>query len=276
MLLLLRPTKGEARMVRSVFGKVMWVGRATVFLVGLAVIMALVVGAATTAMGATGGNFILGKANTATTPTSLVSTLADAAKSALIVNNKSGGVALDLRVGNATTPPNSVAPMKVNSDKVVTNLNADELDGKDSAAFQSANAAAGEDLTGNYPNPQIANGAVAGGLGGEIADNSVDQNDIEDSSLRLTDMTVPVSGTVFGFSDTVAAGVCSDFDVLRNNVAVGDIPIVIASSNLPHQIEFQAFSVHTAGQIPMRYCNLSNESVPSSGQVNLKIIVFRP
>src|SRR3712207_4186323 len=75
--------------------------------------------------------FILGKANnTSSMPTGLVSTLADAAKSALTVQNKSGGPALDRRVGNTSVPANNVAPMKVNSDKVVANLNADKLDGK--------------------------------------------------------------------------------------------------------------------------------------------------
>jgi hypothetical protein len=126
-------------MIRSAVGKVMWVGRATVFLIGLAVILALVVGVATAALGATGGNFILGKANnTASTPTGLISTLADAAKSALIVQNKSGGPALDLRVGNASVPANDVAPMKVNSQKVVANLNADRLDGKSDTDFYAS------------------------------------------------------------------------------------------------------------------------------------------
>src|SRR5688572_16395544 len=122
-------------MVRSTVKKVMWVGRATVFMVGLAVILALVLGAATAALGTTGGNFILGRSNTAENPTSLVSTLADPTKAAMIVNNKSGGSALDLRVGNATTPANDVAPLRVNSDKVVTNLNADRLDGQEASAF---------------------------------------------------------------------------------------------------------------------------------------------
>ncbi len=39
---------------RNMASKVMWVGRATVFLVGLAVILALVFGVATMALGATG------------------------------------------------------------------------------------------------------------------------------------------------------------------------------------------------------------------------------
>jgi hypothetical protein len=81
-------------MVKSTVKKVVWVGRATVFMVGLTLILALVLGVATTALGATGGNFILGKANnTSSMPTGLVSTLADAAKSALTVQNKSGGPA---------------------------------------------------------------------------------------------------------------------------------------------------------------------------------------
>ena len=40
-------------MVRSAASKVMWVGRATVFVVGLAVIMALLFGVATMALGPT-------------------------------------------------------------------------------------------------------------------------------------------------------------------------------------------------------------------------------
>ncbi len=48
-------------MVKSSVGKVVWVGRATVFLLGLAVILALVFGATSVALGATGGKFILGK-----------------------------------------------------------------------------------------------------------------------------------------------------------------------------------------------------------------------
>jgi len=41
-------------MLKSATSKVMWVGRATVFVVGLAVILALVLGVATAAFGANG------------------------------------------------------------------------------------------------------------------------------------------------------------------------------------------------------------------------------
>ena len=95
-------------MVKSVARKVIWVGRATVFLVGLAVILALIFGVASTALGADGKPFLLGNSNAATKVSTLV---------------KSGaGPALDLRVGSG-------APLKVNSQAKVTKLNADAVDG---------------------------------------------------------------------------------------------------------------------------------------------------
>jgi hypothetical protein len=102
-------------MLRSAAGKVMWVGRATVFLVGLAVILALLFGAASTALGANGQPLILGKAaNTATKITGLV---------------KSGvGPALRLRV-------DSGPPLAVNSSGQVLNLNADYVDGRSASSF---------------------------------------------------------------------------------------------------------------------------------------------
>lgn len=101
-------------MLRNTAGKVMWVGRATVFLVGLAVILALVVGAASTALGADGKPFLLGKKNVATAVSKLV--------------KKGAGPALSLQVGSGP-------PLAVNSSKKVAGLNVDQLDGQDSAQF---------------------------------------------------------------------------------------------------------------------------------------------
>src|SRR5215207_650675 len=99
-------------MLRNAASKVMWVGRATVFVVGLAVILALVLGVATAALGANGDFFKVGKSNFA---------------SAVSVLDKSGaGPALRLLV-------DSGAPMAVNSSARVTNLNADKLDGLDAS-----------------------------------------------------------------------------------------------------------------------------------------------
>src|SRR3712207_2682328 len=68
-----RLRRKELGVIRSGAGKVVWVGRATVFLLGLAVILALLFGAATAALGADGKPLLLGKAsNTAFKVTGLV------------------------------------------------------------------------------------------------------------------------------------------------------------------------------------------------------------
>jgi hypothetical protein len=74
-----------------------------VFLVGLAVILALVFGVASTALGANGGSFVLGKAaNSATKMTGLVGNVADTTKAAVQVSNTKGGSALELKVTDPT------------------------------------------------------------------------------------------------------------------------------------------------------------------------------
>src|SRR5215216_6847670 len=118
-------------MIKSTLGKVMWVGRATVFLMGLALMLALIFGVASTAFGANGGNFILGSLNnTATAITKLTGTVGGGP--ALQVSNPStatGSTALDLQVATGK------APMKVNRTTKVTNLNSDQVDGKSANAL---------------------------------------------------------------------------------------------------------------------------------------------
>ncbi len=118
------------KVTRTIFSKVMWVGRATVFLVGLAVILALVFGVASTAMSATGGSFILGKANGADRVSKLTASIAGPALT--LVNNSTevAATALNISVDSGN------APLKVNAAAgTATNLSADELDGSDSTAF---------------------------------------------------------------------------------------------------------------------------------------------
>jgi hypothetical protein len=113
-------------MLRGAASKIMWVGRATVFLVGLAVILALVFGLASAALAGVGvgAPFNLGQTNTVDRVSTLV--------------NNGVGPALNLRVGPATATPanNPEAPMRVSSQKVVTHLNADKLDGKNASELQ--------------------------------------------------------------------------------------------------------------------------------------------
>jgi hypothetical protein len=118
-------------MLRSTVSKVMWVGRATVFLVGLAVILALVFGVASRALGANGDPWRLGRGNVATAITALGGAQGVNGPMVRLTNNNAGSddTALDLRVQSAE------APMRVNSLAQVANLNADLLDGQSSSDF---------------------------------------------------------------------------------------------------------------------------------------------
>lgn len=107
-------TKGEKqtmKIAKTVFSKTMWMARGTATMMGLAVILAVVLGVATTALGANGKPFLLGKPNVANAVSKLI--------------KKGPGPALDLRVGSGP-------PLRVNSSAKIANLNADRVDGKDS------------------------------------------------------------------------------------------------------------------------------------------------
>lgn len=118
-------------MLRSTIRKVAWVGRTTSTVFGLALILALIFGVATMALGANGKPFLLGKKNVATAVSTLV--------------KKGAGPALSLKVGSG-------APLAVNSSKKVTNLNADQVDGKDSRTF-GAYMATSHDIIASCTSP---------------------------------------------------------------------------------------------------------------------------
>ena len=111
-------------MLRSAASRVMWVGRATVFMVGLAMILALLFGLSSTALGANGQPFILGENNAASILTRLTGNVNGSAMQ--IENNNAGDndSALSLSVQSGE------APMRVNTSAKVANLNADKVDGR--------------------------------------------------------------------------------------------------------------------------------------------------
>jgi len=96
-------------------------------------LIALAVAMSGTAYAATGGTFVLGKANTA----DRVSTLTNSAGSALTL--KSGGTAPTLTLSG----PSGSAPLSVKSTTKVTHLNADLVDGSNAADLSSTLAGSG-------------------------------------------------------------------------------------------------------------------------------------
>ncbi len=118
-------------MVKTAFWKMMRVGRVTALALGVAVMLAMVVGVASAAFGANGDSWRLGRGNIATAITALGGTLGVNGPMLRLINNNAGtdDTALDLRVQAGESP------MTVNSSTRVTNLNADQLDGQDSSQF---------------------------------------------------------------------------------------------------------------------------------------------
>jgi len=121
-------------MLKSVASKVMWVGRATVFMIGLAVILAMIFGIASAAFAGNGDSWRLGRNNVATAITVLGGELGVDGPMVRLTNNNAGtdDTALSLNVQSGEPP------MTVNSSAEVTNLNADKLDGRDASTLMPA------------------------------------------------------------------------------------------------------------------------------------------
>ncbi|MBA2694062.1 MAG: hypothetical protein H0U65_16480 [Rubrobacter sp.] len=119
----------------KVVSKVMWMGRATIFLVGLAVVLALTVGVASTAFGANGYPFILGKENVSRTASTLV--------------KQGPALRLSVRPGQP--------PLRVNSSVRVPNLNADMVDGLHASQLRGQRGPQGDKGDKGDPGESVTN-----------------------------------------------------------------------------------------------------------------------
>ncbi len=117
---------GRSKKMGGAIKKVMFLGKVTTFVVGLAVILALSVGVASTALAGTGvgATFNLGNTNTVNAVSKLVGSVAGPSLSIDNNSTNASATALDLQVEPGKTP------MKVNSGTKVANLNVDQVDGR--------------------------------------------------------------------------------------------------------------------------------------------------
>jgi hypothetical protein len=168
-------------MAKTIFSGAWRIGRATAMALGVAVMLALVAGVASTAFGATGDAWRLGRANVATAITTLGGTLGVDGPMLRLVNNNADAndTVLDLQVRPEE------APMRVNSTTKVDNLNADQLDGQDSSTFMPARTYSQEEITvaspatGNNYFPACGAGdvAISGGYSNLATASSVLRNE---------------------------------------------------------------------------------------------------
>ena len=120
-------------MLKNVAAKVAWVGRTASMVFGLALVMALILGVATTALAGTGvgARFQLGKLNTVDAVTKLAGSVAS--PSLQIDNNSTNASATALNLQVEPGKP----PLTVDSAAgKATNLDADRLDGRDSSELE--------------------------------------------------------------------------------------------------------------------------------------------
>jgi hypothetical protein len=135
-------------MLRSALSKVMWERRATVFMMGLVLMVGLLFGMASAAFGDNGDNFILGSLkNTATAITKLTGNVSGGPALQVVNNTNAGSRGLQLNVA-ASKPPIQVNPTAGKA----TNLNADTVDGQDPSDFFPAGGTlpSGTTLRGNF------------------------------------------------------------------------------------------------------------------------------
>jgi azurin len=120
-----------AETMKAILGGVWRLGRGTATVMGLAMLLALTVGTASTALAGTGvgARFDLGKTNTVNAVSKLVGSVVG--PSLTIDNNSTatGATALDLQVEPGKPP------FKVNSTTEVQGLNVDSIDSKNSSDF---------------------------------------------------------------------------------------------------------------------------------------------
>lgn len=165
-------------MIRNVAGKVVWMARVTTVVGGLAIMLAMVLGMATMALGADGDFFKVGRINVAESVSKLI---------------KSGaGPALELQV-------DSGPPMKVNSQAKVAKLNSDRLDGVDSTGFYASGSKVADSAHADQANSatNAQNAANADNLDGK--DSTALPVTMKTNSDFLDNCTNPTSsGTYTG------------------------------------------------------------------------------
>jgi len=207
--------------------KVTWTARATTTIVGLAIMLALVFGVATTALAGTGvgARFDLGKVNTVNAVSKLVGSIAGPSLQVDNNSTEANATALDLQVEAGK------APMKVNSGTKVANLNADTVDGKSEADFYAAGSkvadSAHADQADAATSAQNAD-KVDGKSASEIGVNGLQQvsaisDTVASASAKGAVAYCPYGKKVVGSAAAIDGGTRGDYPNIQSDVALTSV-----------------------------------------------------
>jgi hypothetical protein len=207
-------------MTKRIVARTLWMARGTATMMGLVVMVAVVLGIATTANAAAGDPLKLGKLNTVNKLTQLVGGFEGAM---LRIDNNSAGVgATALRLEVEPGKP----PMSVNSTTEVSGLNADQVDSLSASAFLQESSDRDDFLPSKTYNTLGGGHTLADGQTG-FAEARCDPGDValsggynfgfSDSSTVFSTSTGGDRYIVgFGGPRTVVPNVtCADFPPLR-------------------------------------------------------------
>lgn len=199
------------KITKAILARILWLGRGTATTMGLAVMLALTAGLASTALAAVPGDpFELGKLNSV----NKISRLAGSASGALLrVENEGSGSALDLKVEEGE------APMTVDSTTLVNDFNADQLDGQSADDFISEDkiytvvegevgAGGGAEVT-VFADCDSGDKLLGGGGGGAFAPDILRLSDPNGQGWRVFAQD-NASG-----SNISSKAICADFPPLR-------------------------------------------------------------
>jgi hypothetical protein len=240
-------------MLRSTLSKVAWVGRTASMVFGLALVLALIFGVATAALSATGGNFILGKANEATTVSRLTASIAGPALTLVNQSADTAATALNINVASGN------APLRVNAAAgTATNLSADKLDGRDSSGFYAQGAKVADSVHADRANSAASatSAADANALDGKDSSEflSTDQH-------LTTDNVAQAAGTIALDFESIGAQSCTARTVsagtdLRNDV----VAVTLGSNELLPLSFYTASSSASSNAFRLVACNLASSS----------------
>jgi hypothetical protein len=170
-------------------------------------LLALLVALGGVGVAATGGNFILGQSNGATSKSSLTAKINDRALAITNLNTGASATALGLNVA-AGRPP-----LIVNSSTRVANLNADKLDGADASSFLAAGGtAANSNLLGGQPSSYYL--PVQGSV--RQWTYAIAQLDLAGYSDGSKTATCPIGDYALGGGWSVATGDDPDFTIRQS------------------------------------------------------------